>query len=242
MSISDQDLMAYVDGECDTAACAAVEAAAAVDPEIAARIERQRTLRRMIGRAHAEVVDEAVPERLLAAARGGPARVIDLAVARAKRSGPRAWAMVGGMAACLAAGLIVGQALNLGGEPLLVAAPAGGLSARGGLERVLTDQLATRQTGQAVQIGISFRSTDGRYCRTFRIRQRQDLAGLACREPKAWVVRVVTATPGPREATGMYSVASSPLPAPVAEMVDQMIAGQPLDAAGESTARAKGWR
>jgi hypothetical protein len=187
-------------------------------------------------------MDEAAPERLLAAARARPAPVIDLAAIRAKRSGPRAWAMAGGMAACLAVGLIVGQTLNLGGEPLLVAAPAGGLNAQDGLERALADQLATGQAGQAVQIGISFRSTGGRYCRTFRIRRGEDLAGLACREPKAWAVRVVTAIPGPPEARGVYSLASSPLPAPVADAVDQMIAGQPLDAAGELTARAKGWR
>jgi hypothetical protein len=244
MSISDEELMAYVDGESDADARIAVEAAAAADPHIAARIERHRALRHLIGDAYGDALHEAVPRRLLAAARApsASAPVIDLAEARARRRGLSAWAMAGAMAACLAVGLILGQELNLAGEPALIEGTANGPVARDGLDRALNDQLAARQAGQAVQVGISFRSTDGRYCRTFQTSQGHYLAGVACRDPKAWVLRLVTTISGEPKVAGNYSMAASPLPAPVADFVDQTIMGDSLDAAGEARAKSKGWR
>ena len=244
MSISDEELMAYVDGESDADTRIAIEAAVAADPQIAARIERQRALRRLIGDAYGDALHEAVPRRLLAAARSqsASAPVVDLAEARARRRGPSAWTMAGAMAACLAVGLFLGQGPNLVGEPALIEATASGPVARGGLDRALSDQLTAQQAGQAVQIGISFRSTDGRYCRTFKTSQGRYLAGLACREPKAWALRTVTTIPGEPKVAGNYSMAASPLPAPVAAAVDQTITGESLDAAGEERARARGWR
>ncbi len=244
MSISDEELMAYVDGESDANARAAIEAAAAADPHIAERIKRHRTLRRLIGAAYGDALHEAVPSRLLAAVRApsASAPVIDLAEARARRRVPLAGAMATAMAACLAVGLILGQRLNLLGEPAFIEATANGPVARGGLDRALNDQLEARQAGQAVQVGISFRSTDGRYCRTFQTSKGNYLAGVACRDPKAWALRVVTTIPGEPKGAGNYATAASPLPAPVADAVDRIIMGDSLDAAGEARAKAKGWR
>jgi len=244
MSISDEDLMAYVDGESGADARAAIEAAVAEDPSVAARIEQHRALRHLIGEAYGDVLHQPVPRRLLAAVRAPStsATVIDLAEARARRGGPPAWAMGGAMAACLAVGLILGQGLNLTGEPALIGATSNGPMARGALDRALNEQFAAGQAGKAIQVGISFRSTDGRYCRTFQTRQGRYLAGLACRGPKAWALRVVTTIPGEPKVAGTYSLAASPLPAPVADAVDETIMGGSLDAAGEARAKAKGWR
>src|SRR5258707_1254834 len=72
MTISDETLMAYADGELDAAAQAAVERAMQTDPQIEQRVARHRALRRRVQSAYAAELSEGVPEQLLAAAQGRP--------------------------------------------------------------------------------------------------------------------------------------------------------------------------
>src|SRR5258708_10306600 len=69
MTISDETLMAYAEGELDAAARAAVESAMREDPQIEMRVAAHRTLRRKVQAAYSAELSEAVPERLLRAAR-----------------------------------------------------------------------------------------------------------------------------------------------------------------------------
>jgi hypothetical protein len=107
MSVTDEDLMAFADGELSGADAERVSAAVAADPALSARIEAERRLRTMLGDHLAPVAAEPVPESLtlmIAAAaaeeteqdmtdapagdppiRDEPARVLDFATARAKR-------------------------------------------------------------------------------------------------------------------------------------------------------------
>ncbi|HEX3398609.1 MAG TPA: zf-HC2 domain-containing protein, partial [Steroidobacteraceae bacterium] len=70
MTISDEMLMAYADGELDAPTRARIEAAMKEDPEIAKRVAQHRALREAMQGAFAAVLREPVPERLIAAARG----------------------------------------------------------------------------------------------------------------------------------------------------------------------------
>src|ERR1700760_3570855 len=70
MSISDETLMAYADGEADAATRARVESAMRDDPQIAGWVARHRAMRQAMQGAFADVLREPVPERLIAAARG----------------------------------------------------------------------------------------------------------------------------------------------------------------------------
>ncbi|HEV2365245.1 MAG TPA: anti-sigma factor [Caulobacteraceae bacterium] len=244
--ISDRELDAFVDGELGAAETKRIEAAAGADQVLAARLERRRALRRIVSAAHGDALSEAMPERLLAAARAvtsaaGAAEVIDLAQARARRAAARPWPQAALVAASLAAGLIAGLELPLLRAGPLLSSRGGEVVAGGALARALDDQLAANEAGRPIRIGVSFRSRAGRYCRTFRV-ARGGLAGIACRGPSGWVVPITAATPGERTAAGAYEQAASPLPPPVAETMDAMIAGPPLDAAGEERARARGWR
>ncbi len=72
MTISDEQLMAYVDGELDADARAQIEAAMVSDAELARRVARQQRLREKLRAAFDEVLREPVPDRLLAAARNAP--------------------------------------------------------------------------------------------------------------------------------------------------------------------------
>ncbi len=124
MTISDDILMAFADGELDEATRQMVEAAERDDPEVRRRIAAHRQLRARLQTAFAETLDEPVPERLLAAVRkpNSPvatvATVIRLADQRAAKSGvaPRkisigGWPAFGSLAASILLGLGVGYAV-----------------------------------------------------------------------------------------------------------------------------------
>ena len=242
MSVGDNIVSALVDGELTPADAARLEA----DPALAARIAAARALRQAVAGAYADTAAEAPPERLLAAIRGpAPGEVIDLALPRSvRRRRPSIWAAAplwGGLAASLALAFALGRMMAPTPGPI-TAAPGGGLVANGVLAGSLQRQLVSSQAPDApVTIGVSFLSSDGRYCRTFTLRQAAPVAGLACRDPAGWSVRLAVAA-APSAPGTTYRTAAAETPQPVLDAVDRTIRGEPLDAAGEAKARAAGWR
>jgi hypothetical protein len=154
---------------------------------------------------------------------------VNLDERRQEKWSVREW---GAMAASVAAGLLIGVGVMNMQSPVIVAAD-GGMQARGSLVQALDTQLASDQAG-AVRIGLSFRTQDNGYCRTFDL-TRTNTSGLACRGGDAWSV-VATAAGGGGEVR-MVGVA----PAIIAA-VEANIVGDPLDAQAEQRARADGWR
>ena len=255
MTFSDETVMAYADGELDAATCAAIEAALAADPELARRIAQHRALRQRLRSTFDAVLEEPLPERLVAAARGQPGETRGAVVPLRRRPVPRgSWAQWGALAASLIVGLLLGPWLWRGIEPAPVVTKSGALLAHGSLARALSEQLASNQPATAaVQIGVSFRSRSGLYCRTFALREESTLAGLACHEPSGWRVEALAATESQAAGSGYraaasalplsgYRAAASALPPAIAGTLDALIAGEPLDARAEAAARASGWR
>ncbi|QDH68995.1 hypothetical protein [Marilutibacter alkalisoli] len=252
MKIDDEMLMAHADGELAPADAARVEAAIAADPALAAKVERHRALRSRLTAAFADVSDEPVPERLLAAARGeaamagGVADIRDAAGRREVRIRRQwSWPQWGAMAASLLLGMLVAQWFHArddrGGSGVLMADAGGQLQAHGRLVEALDVRLASAPgADDDISIGISFRDTDGRYCRSFALQGARVQAGLACRDDAGWHVPVLEETDA--MPTGELRLASTPLPAAVLAAVDARIDGEPLDAEGERAARAAGWR
>ena len=114
--------------------------------------------------------------------------------------------------------------------------------ARGELAAGLEHGLAAPQSPEApVRIGITFRASDGRYCRTFILREGKPLAGLACRDPRGWQVTMAMQAQREAGAAGGYRTAADETPAPILDRVDAIIQGRPL-AAAEASARAAGWK
>jgi anti-sigma factor RsiW len=187
MTFDDETLMAYADGELDAAARAAVEAAIAADAALAQRVARHRELRERLHAAFDPVLSEPLPERLLASARGAP-RTGDVMPLRA-RSAPRgSWPQWAAIAASLVIGVLSGALLpHPGAESGPIVARNGQMLASGVLASALSRQLASTQPpNAAVRIGVSFRTRDGVYCRTFVLEDAAALAGLACHERAAW--------------------------------------------------------
>jgi hypothetical protein len=122
------------------------------------------------------------------------------------------------------------------GETLL-ATRDGALVARGALESALDRQLASAQgAADPVQIGVTFRSMDGGYCRSFSVAGAHS-AGLACRRAGDWRIEILAGVESQGE--GMRP-ANAPS-AVVLQAIEARIQGEALDAAAEERARMSGW-
>lgn len=231
MSVDDERLMAFADGELSGAERAEVEAALAEDASLREKLAAHQRLRTRLSGAFDGALSEPVPASLLSAAeKPRTAEVVNLADRRVARWSVREW---GAMAASVVLGLFVGVGVMSAQAPLMSPSPSG-LVARGALADALETQLASDEAG-AVRIGLSFRDTDGRYCRTFDLTDG-GTAGLACREGDAWNVAMTTGGAGGGE------VRQAAASEQILNAVDAVIVGEPLDATSEAQARDAGWR
>ncbi len=268
MTVSDEELMAYADGELAETDAARVAAAVAADPALAGKLEAQRRLRALLRGTFDPVAAEPVPEDLtllIAAAAAqeaeedmtdarppselpaGKPRVIDLAEIRQRRKA-EAPATNGrprhlrhwriGLA--VAATLVLGLMIGTQFERGNMTERNGALLASGDLARGLETRLASAPDGD-LRILASFRRQDGDYCRVYAATAS---AGIACKDSGRWVLEHVVAGDGRTEAD--YRQAGSDKSgsdrADLMAKAQDMAAGDPLDAAQEREAAAGGWR
>lgn len=232
MTIGPEMLMAYVDGELDLVSAKRVERAAAGDPELAAEIARHRALRDQLRSEFDPLASAAPPEALVALLRDS-AKITELHPER-RRAPPLRWAMAGGaVAAALALGIVIGQGLP--GTDSGFTTRDGALVARGETARALDAQLAAASPDASTRILVSFRNAEGQYCRAFETRAQ---SAIACREGGDWQVRTLRAVDA-AQATE-YRQAGSGSAALMAD-AQEMMAGEPLDAAAERAAIVGRW-
>lgn len=235
MSIDPEILMAYVDGELDPITAKRVERAAGADATLAGEIARQRRMRARLRSAFDPLAATPPPDALVDLLRAS-GKVTDIAAARTKRGRDLSrWLPAGGaVAAALALGLVIGRGLPQAEEPFGM--HDGRLVARGETSKALDTQLASAPAVDAsVRIIVTFRRSDGGYCRAF---ESGGQAGIACRYESGWQIQSLRAASG--SASTQYRQAGSGSTALMAEAQD-MMAGEPLDAAGEHAAIAAHW-
>lgn len=231
MKPSEEILMAYADGELDDAGRGQVEAAMAGDPAIARRIAEFRSQREHLRTAFDRVLSEPVPLHLIAAVQG---------VQRIRPVRRWSWPEFGAMAASVIFGAVFSWAVLQSGNEPMIAATDQGLIARGLLAQSLSEHLAGDPGAGGVQIGLSFRDRSGAYCRTFALRESSGLTGLACRAEQGWELHILSRGGGRDDAT--YRMAGASMPPEIMRAVQERIAGNPLDADAEESAKASGWR
>ena len=229
--MTEEQIIAYVDGELGPIEALRFERAIEADPAMAAEVERHRRLRALVAGHFARLADEPLPERLKV--------LLDSNVVAfpAKR---KSWlgqsGRYGALAASLVAGLVAGQLLPLG-PSAPIAEKNGAVVAQGDLAEALDSWLASAPQGGAYRIGVSFRSGDNRYCRTFTGKSG---AGIGCHDDSGWTLeRFVAGVPA--GSGGGYRQAGS-ASAAVLAAAQEMMVGDPFDAAAERAARARGWR
>ncbi|MEP7314892.1 MAG: anti-sigma factor, partial [Pseudomonadota bacterium] len=144
--MTNEELMAYVDGELDAPDAARVEASIAVDPALAARVKEQRELRAQLQRAFGPVLEEPVPARLSALAGTQISAVASLDAARERREEklrPRwSWRELSAVAATLVLGVLLGPYVMRSSQPLPFMSEGGRVVAIGTLQTALMSQLS----------------------------------------------------------------------------------------------------
>jgi len=215
--IDETMVIAWVDGELAPEQAAMVEQAVAADPSLRDLANTHRAMRARFARAFGGIADEpvALPS----------AEIVSFADARAKRM-RRLW-VPGAIAASLVAGLFIGQIER----PAGVTDRADALALAPDFARKLDTQLSGEPG--PVRVALSFRAQDGAYCRSF---SATHLDGVACRTATGWSLRYAA----PSTASGGAYAQAGTDPGQ-ASAIAAMIAGEPLDAAGERAARERGW-
>lgn len=233
MTISAEEIAAYVDGELDEAARGRIMLAALADMELADRIAAQRALRETLKAHFAPVAAAPVPDawaQMIRQEIAPSAKVVSLADARKRRFAMAPW-MGMAVAASLALGVFVGTRLQQG--PIVER--DGALVASGDLAHALDTQLASAQGDAPVQMLGTFRRSGGDLCRVF---SGAAAAGIACHSNEGWQLQHVV--PGVQAQASAYRQAGSGQ-AKLMALAQEMAAGDPLDAAQESAARSGHW-
>lgn len=228
--ITEEKLVAYVDGELSAEERKWVEAALAEDPILREAVAREKQLRTGLSNLYNPALEEKVPERLAALLRGPENRVVPIGKPRPALRFPR-WGQFAAIAASLVLGIFLGQSLN---------APPGmdesKFVAEAQLAEALDTQLASAQPLDApIQVGISFVGPGGQACRTF---ESPNGAGLACRSEEDWQLRLFA--PGQSSSRFQYEQAGSAA-ALVMRSAQELLVGEPMDAIEEQQARDAGW-
>lgn len=246
MTISDETLMAYLDGELPAEERTRIAALIAQDAQLQARVARQESVHVALRAAFDPALRQAVPERLeLAAMTTAPSlRWRAMQALKQFAAGIEMRALPS--SPVLAATLLLGVALGLlftffqSGTGLI--APEGGaLVAQGPLADVLSDGLAAENAATGPRVGVTFRSKEGHFCRTFETGSiTENLAGIACRETGGWTVTTLTRSAPANERP--YELAGAGMPAVVRGALGEMIDGEPFDAGQERQARDQDWR
>lgn len=239
----DETLMRRVDGELSVGTGAEIDAAAATDPVLAGRLAALRALRRLTHEALPLAPDPRDRDLARLIAAGTPMRRSTAAGLFERMQSafqPRHAPLWAGLAAaCFVAGLSIGWLGRDSGGDNGFTVDRHGVLADADLVKVLDTRLTADgadATGRAV--GLTFRDTDNRWCRTFQAGQA-GVAGLACREDDHWTLQALAPFHAP---AGDLRTAAADIPAPVLAAVDAALAGDTLDAAAETRARDGGWR
>lgn len=231
--MTDEQIIAYVDGELGPIESLRFERAMEADRGLAEQVERHRALRDRVAGRYAPVALEPLPDRLTSMLDRG-ANVISFQSVRPARKTIPLVSRYGAIAATLAVGLVAGQLLPHGGHQ---GGHQGAIVAQDGLARALDSRLASAGPGSGYAIGVSFRNKAGDFCRTFG---GNAASGIGCHHDGAWQIRQLVTGDSHATAAG-YRQAGSANPATM-QAAQDMMAGDPLDAAEEKDARDGGWK
>jgi hypothetical protein len=269
MTLDDDTLFAYLDGELTAEGFAAVEAALAADPDLVRRLDRLAASDQRVRRSYRAVLEEPVPPALIEAilnapdprrhapspTRAAPARRHTVEWwQRLQDSAGRLFAGRPGLALASLASVAMGAWLIVSQQP-----PADGdWALRAGepvTERSLLVALETAPSGREVEAAgrqylvlASFERHDGGICREFNLSgntsDAADHLGVACRQATGvWELAVVATEERPADpAHGGFRTASDRQ----FEVVDAwrlaQTRGTPLTPEQERGLIERGWR
>lgn len=217
MTISPELLNDFIDGKLSSEEAGSIAAKLASDPELAAYVEDQKAVRAALS-APSVVRLRRWNERIA--------------------SSSATWIPAAAMAAGIVLGVLLAASFGIGTD---LRGAGGSLVAQNELAQALSTRLSSEQTRGNTQVGGSFWSKNGAFCRSFTVRGNAEsaMAGIACRERGTWRVAAM-ATVAPDEIS--FPLVPAALPPSVRAVMENLIVGQTLDADAERQARSQGWR
>ena len=257
--LSNETLVAFVDGELDAAGGAVVEAAASRDPGVRGRIEMLRaTGRDVLGPLHDDILNAEIPQFLLDTVATAP-------MVRTSQSAPRAsatvtplrlvqrrpanrWQLPLAYAASLllAAGWLTTSIILPSGNSLVLegnSVIAGGVLARA-LETAPSPTKSTSsflQQAATVTPRLTFKDKEQRFCREYELTtpSGEAYAGVGCRIGDGrWLVQAhVPATARRDSHTDIASAEAA-----VGKLVIETMQGDAFGPKEEAAALSSGWR
>lgn len=242
MTITDEQLSAFIDGELSPGVMKEIAAAIDADANLRRRADALAANDAILKRAYS-AIDEAPMPAAVTALLKEPAPADN--VIALKRPAPLArWSMPLAASVALGAGVALGLMLAEPGRM----APGGGVMIAGAISPADALHAALEQTpsGDAVAIGggrtaamvLTFKS-DGAYCRELTIEDAATRSrAIACREDGRWSVKLAAAEQG---AGSGYATAASGVSAAFDAGADALGAGKPLDRAVENALLQTKW-
>lgn len=243
MTINDDILSAFLDGELSAHEMAAVQDAIANNAETAIRFEQLASVNALVQKQAALIDQTPMPAAVLALLQENDTaavahNVVELSLFRkAKQQTVNVLREHAALAASIA--LVVGFA---GGQWLSDGqTPANGVSAQfAALDNTPSGQQIALSDGSALTIRFSFVDTSSRFCRQYQV---QDSTGssenLACRDLSGWEL-VASARSSALSGMETYTPASGPRL--LDGLLDVMMSGQALNQVEEQNAISNQWR
>jgi hypothetical protein len=241
MGITDQLLMAYVDGELSPDLAALILSRLETEPELLQRLEKHKQLRSELSAAYGPAMREPLPPDLAALLAQEGVKVAASTARLAQDFTLRVFANVWPMWVAVAAAAVIGVGLSEAlhsSDPLALS--RGRIVAAGPLARSLEHNLAADASGSGARIVASFEDRAGRYCRVFEARGGHE-DGVACKNDGHWQVVALANAVGSDPSSG-HRQASLALAESVAAAVDEVQASNVLTPEQERQARAQQWR
>ena len=264
VSIHEETLLAYVDGELPPDEAAEVAAALERDPAAAAMARQFREASRLLAEAYDQPMREPVPQRLLdtiaETRQESQATILPWAPRRQRPQTVRRHALPLAASIALAVGLAGGFGMGNLWQPGSEPAPAtvAGLTASASFQQALETTASgvpvtwapTDTVVAEVMPLLTFSEDDGRYCREYQTTlvgaDATDVAfGIACRDAGgAWRSRLVVA--GPAVAPGTPDAAFVPATGEATggefrAFVDALVGNDVLPPDAERRLLSRGW-
>jgi hypothetical protein len=247
IEITDEVLVAYVDGELEAGQRALVSATLRRDAALGRRAKEMRLSRDLLREAFPLQPAARVPERIVVAEK----RLAAACVQRLRRARPAfafRWrdAAAAGLICVLAFAAYLG--LHPAREPTRQVTTLAQIDPGNPLHQVLESSPSAQLVqvsgdDAAVRAILTFRAKDGRFCREFEILATSGAStGIACREQGEWHVEVLLSADAAPPNSNYYTPAAGSDDAALAEVVERLMHGEPLGVEEEAHALAEGWR
>ena len=260
MTITDEQLSAYIDGELSDSEADIIRVALQNDKKTFARCERLRKPDRLIAAAYGQIDNEPMPAPLTAMLESGSRQFSERR--EKKRSG---WNFGTRMDMVRPANILHQWSMPIAAAALITIAigtifvsftrspaPTSLLASTFEQGAPIYDVLETGPSavvvrldsseGSSVMPVLSFKTKDQGFCREFIVvENRRRNRGVACREDKGWAV-LLLASAGVEPSQNSYQTATEVTEASFEKAINELMVGEPLNSEEELMLMRDGWR